>query len=294
MTAELVIGWEKAIDASFAENVSVFLFALSTLVNVTVETHSVVPAPEEARSTVLAVEMVVEGRKFAFVLILHGDGTVVEVLNTRLAVGFWHVPILAGKTFSAFEVAGKTVVVNFTAFFCAVSKRSVFLVPVESVFANRADVIEVEEHVVFVPFCSNEVVLGVGITVLKYGLADSASGGRPEPRVAFSAGGVFIANGAVFKSCRTVSASACGDEGWLPIQCDQCFIPVKVERSFALLANIVISNGVNSIVFRINITIIKHILTTLAVIRGNLVWLFATETSLTITVGTSLKLLRAI
>ena len=125
----------------------------------------------------------------------------VKVLNARLSISFRHESVLARKTLSASEVTCKTVIVNFITCLCTVSKRSILLVPVESIVTDRTDVVEVEEHEVFVPFGSYKVVFGIDVTVCEFGLTDLASWGRPESSVAFSTGGVFIANGAVLQSC---------------------------------------------------------------------------------------------
>ncbi len=89
----------------------------------------------------------------------------VKVFDTRLSFSFRHKSVLARKTLSASEVACKTVIVNVITSFCTVSKRSVFLVPVESIITDRTDVVEIEEHEVFVPFRSNKVVFGIDVTV---------------------------------------------------------------------------------------------------------------------------------
>jgi len=73
LASELVISRQIAIDTSCAENISVYFFTLRTPVNVAVETHSVVPAPEEAGGAVLAEELVVELRKFSVILVFNWD-----------------------------------------------------------------------------------------------------------------------------------------------------------------------------------------------------------------------------
>ena len=54
-----------------------------------------------------------------------------------------------------------------------------------------------------------------------------------------------------------------------------------------MLAHIRVSIGVNSIVFRIDITIVKDFLTTLAIICRNLIRLCTAKTSLAVTLNTS-------
>ena len=122
----------------------------------------------------------------------------VKVLNARLSISFRHESILARKTLSSSEVARETVIVNIITSICAVSKWSVLFVPVVPIFTDGADVVEVEDHEVFVPFGSNEVVFRIGSTVGELGLTDFTCGRRPEIRNAFSACGVFVANGAVW------------------------------------------------------------------------------------------------